>query len=86
MEKEKIQKTIAKVKFHTKIIVRGLLRMIYGTSVAGLIGLAVFGFSCITKETGWAAVSGFFISCATLVVAALNIYIMGRPRKAAKYG
>ena len=86
MEKEKIQKTIAKVRFHTKIVVRGLLRMLYGASIAGLIGLSVFGFVCITRETGWAAVCDFVTSCATLFVAALNIYVMGRPRKAAKNG
>jgi hypothetical protein len=86
MEKEKIQKNIASVRFHTKIVIRGLLRTIYGAAVAGLIGLAVFGFVCITKETGWDAVCDFITSCATLFVAVLNIYMMGRPRKAAKNG
>lgn len=86
MEKEKIQKTIAKVRFHTKIVIRGLLRTLYGAAVAGLIGLAVFGFVCITRETGWAAVCDFITSCATLFVAAMNIYVMGKPRKAAKNG
>ena len=86
MEKEKIQKNIASVRFHAKIVVRGLLRTIYGAAVAGLIGLAVFGFICIGKVDGWAAVCDFITSCATLFVAVLNIYMMGRPRKAAKNG
>ena len=86
MEKEKIQKNIASVRFHANVVIRGLLRTIYGAAVAGLIGLAVCGFVCITKETGWAAVCDFITSCATLLVAALNIYMMGRPRKAAKNG
>ena len=86
MEKEKIQKTVASVRFHTRVVIRGLLRMLYGAVVAGLIGLAIFGFVCIGKEDGWAAVCDFITSCATLAVAALNIYVMGRPRKAAKNG
>lgn len=86
MEKEKIQKTIAIVRFHAKIVIRGLLRTIYGAAVAGLVGLAVFGFVCITRETGWVAVFDFITSCATLFVGVLNIYMMGRPRKAAKNG
>ena len=86
MEKEKIQKTLANVRFHTRIVIRGLLRMLYGAAVAGLIGLAVFGFVCITRETGWAAVCDFITSCATLFVAALNIYMMGKPKKGAKNG
>lgn len=86
MEKEKIQKKFASVGFHARIVIRGLLRTLYGAAVAGLIGLAVFGFVCITKETGWAAVCDFITSCATLFVGVLNIYMMGRPRKAAKNG
>lgn len=86
MEKEKIQKTFASVRFHARIVIRGLLRAIYGAAVTGLVGLAVFGFVCITSETGWAAVCDFITSCATLFVAVLNIYMMGRPRKAVKNG
>ena len=86
MEKEKIQKTIANVRFHTKIVIRGLLRTLYGAAAAGLIAMAVFGFVCIGNEGGWAAVCDFITSFTALIVAALNIYVMGRPRKAAKNG
>lgn len=86
MEAVHIKKAWKAVKFHAKIAWRGLCRTFYGTSVAGLIAMAVYGFSCIGNEGGWAAVCDFITSFTALIVAALNIYVMGRPRKAAKNG
>ena len=86
MEKEKIQKTVASVRFHTKIVIRGLLRTIYGAAVAGLIAMAVYGFVSVTNESGWVAVWDFVASCATLIVALSNMYLMGGRKKGAKNG
>ena len=86
MEAAQIKKAWKAVKFHAKIAWRGFYRTLYGAAVAGLIALAVCGFVSVTSETGWTAVCDFITSCATLFVAALNIYVMGKPRKAAKNG
>ena len=86
MEAVQIKKEWAKVKFHAKIAWRGFYRTLYGAAVAGLLAMAVYGFVSVTTETGWTAVCDFIAACATLFVAALNIYVMGRPRKAAKNG
>lgn len=86
MEKEKIQKTVANVRLHTRIVIRGLLRTLYGTAVAGLIALAIYGFFSVTNESGWVAVWDFVASCATLVVALSNMYLIGGCKKGGKNG
>lgn len=87
MEAVQIKKAWATVKFHAKIAWRGFYRTLYGAAVAGLIALAVYGFAYVTTETGWTAVCDFIASCATLVVALLNMYLMGgRKKGGAKHG
>lgn len=81
MEAVQIKKAWKAVKFHAKIAWRGFFRTVYGALVAGLIALAVYGFVSVTTETGWAAVCDFIASCATLVVALLNMYLMGGRKK-----
>ena len=81
MEAEQIKKARKAVKFHAKIAWRGFYRTLYGAAVAGLIALAVYGFVYVTTETGWTAVCDFIASCATLVVALLNMYLMGGRKK-----
>ena len=86
MEAVQIKKEFAKVKFHAKIMLRGFCRTVYGALVAGLIALAVYGFVSLTTETGWTAVFDFIASCATIVVALSNMYLMGGKKKGAKHG
>ena len=86
MEAVQIKKAWKTFKFHAKIAWRGFYRTLYGAAVAGLIALAVYGFVYVTTETGWAAVCDFIASCATLVVALLNIYVMGCKKKGEKNG
>ena len=81
MEEVQIKKAWAKVKFHAKIAWRGFYRTLYGAAVAGLLAMAVYGFVSVTTETGWTAVCDFIASCATLVVALLNMYLMGGRKK-----
>lgn len=81
MEAVQIKKAWATVKFHAKIAWKGFYRTLYGAAVAGLIALAVYGFVSVKTETGWAAVCDFIASCATLVVALLNMYLMGGRKK-----
>ena len=86
MEAVQIKKAWKSVKFHAKIALRGFCRTVYGALVAGLIALAVYGFVSLTTETGWTAVFDFIASCATIVVALSNMYLMGGCKKGAKRG
>jgi hypothetical protein len=86
MEAVQIKKAWKAVKFHAKVAWRGFFRTLYGAAVAGLIAMAVYGFVSVTTETGWAAVCDFIASCATLVVALSNMYLMGGRKRSAKNG
>lgn len=86
MEATQIRKAWKAVKLHTKIAWRGFYRTLYGAAVAGLLAMAVYGFMSVTTETGWTAVCDFIASCATLIVALLNMYVMGCKKKVAKHG
>ena len=86
MEAVQIKKAWKAVRFHTKIACRGFCRTLYGSAVAGLIALAIYGFVSVTSETGWTAVCDFIASCATLVVALANMYLMGGRKKGPRNG
>ena len=86
MEAVKIKKAWKAVKFHTKVAWRGFYRTVYGAFIAGLIAFAVYGFISVTKETGWTAVCDFIASCATLIIALSNMYLMGGRKKGSKNG
>lgn len=86
MEAVQIKKALKTFEFHARIAWRGFYRTLYGAAVAGLIALAIYGFVSVTSETGWTAVCDFIASCATLVVALLNMYLMGCKKKGAKNG
>ena len=86
MEAVQIKKAWKAVKLHAKIAWRGFYRTVYGALVAGLVAMAIYGFASVTTETGWAAVCDFVASCATLVVALSNMYLMGGRKKGAKNG
>ena len=86
MEAVQIKKAWKAVKTHSKIALRGFCRTIYGAAVAGLIALAIYGFVSVTTETGWTAVCDFIASCAMLIVALSNMYLMGGCKKGTKHG
>ncbi len=75
---------LEQTKLHAGILARGLVRTLYGAMVAGLIGVAVYGFIKLGGETGYSAVMDFIASLATLVVALSNAYAMGRKKRGAK--
>lgn len=87
MEAVQIKKAWKAVKFHAKIAWCGFYRTVCGALVAGLVAMAVYGFVSVTTETGWTAVCDFIASCATLIVALSNMYLMGgRKKGGAKHG
>ena len=86
MEAVQIKKAWKTVKFHAKIAWRGFCRTVYGALIAGLMAMAIYGFVSLTNETGWVAVWDFVASCATMLVALSNMYMMGGRKKGAKNG
>ena len=84
MNKENIKRVMGQVKFHAGIVFNGLLKTIYGTLVAGLIAMSVYGFVQTTTESGYTAVCNFVVACATLAVALLNVYAMGSKKRGKK--
>ena len=69
---------------HIGVLVKGFVRMLFGTATAGLIGFAVWGFSMIPAQGGYAAVFDFILAVATLLVAMYGLYVMGASKKGAK--
>ena len=75
--KIKFQNAMITAGFHATNLLRGLVRTIYGALIAGLFGIAFYGFVSIASEDGYIAVCDFIASVATLVVAVCNMYCIG---------
>ena len=82
--KIKLEKFLKKVVYHLTVMARGLARTIHGAFIAGSIAFAVYGFVIIKSEDGYAAVFDFVSSCAILLIALCNIYVLGCKRKGGK--
>lgn len=78
---KEIKSAVKAIGYHSKILLKGFLRMMYGSLTAGLIGLAVYGFTMIPSEGGWTAVCEFIASTATVVVALNCLYAQGGAKK-----
>ena len=84
MDKVKFQNAMAHASFHVSILVRGFARTLFGALIAGLIGIAIYGFVSIANEGGYIAVFDFIASTATLLVAVCNMYCLGKKRSGKK--
>ena len=73
--KTKFQNAMITAGFHASILLRGLGRTLYGALIAGMFGIAFYGF--VANEDGYIAVFDFIASVATLVVAVCNMYCIG---------
>ena len=62
---------------HSVVVLRGLVKVLYGTATAGLMGLAVYGFLAIGRESGWTAVCDFIVAILTMIVALISVYVFG---------
>ncbi len=80
----KFKKFMKQFLFHLRVVARGLARTIYGAFIAGLIAFAIYGFTVIKAEDGYAAVFDFVASCAVLIIALVNAYALGIKRKGGK--
>lgn len=63
--------------FHGLILIRGMLKSLYGTLVAGLAALSVYGFVSIPSEGGYTAVCEFIVAAMTLGIAFWAMYAFG---------
>lgn len=70
-----------KVLFHAGLLAKGLARSLYGTLIAGMIAFAIYGFVLIGTEDGYAAVFDFVASCAVLLIALANAYVLGSKKR-----
>ena len=71
---------------HIRTFLRGLVRILGSTLVAGAAAGSVYGFTLITSETGYTAVGEFVASCALLMVALAGVYAAGRYSRCHKKG
>lgn len=78
MNKKDINKVTRCAYRHGKILLRGLIRTLYGALTAGLAGVAVTTFAAIPMEGGYIAVCDFIAAVATMMVALCCIYDSGR--------
>lgn len=72
---------ITTIAYHARILGKGFARMLIGNLTAGFIAAAVFGFTMIPKEGGYAAVADFLVAVICLVIAVMGVYIMGGSKK-----
>ena len=72
------------IGFHGKVLLRGLAKSLYGAAVAGLIGLAGYGFACIPDEGGYRAVWDFIAAVSVAIIALAFMYGFGCSRKKGK--
>ena len=71
------KKVIRMIAFHGSILLKGFIKMLYGTTVAMLTTVAIYGFAGVPSEGGYIAVSNFLLSTCTMIVALGGIYLMG---------
>lgn len=79
--KMEVKRVAERFGHHGGILLKGCMRMLYGTATAGLVALAVYGFVMIPSEGGYVAVCDFIGSAVTMVVALGGMYAQGGGRK-----
>ena len=77
MKKDDFKKALKKAQFHGGVLVRGLVRTVFGALNACLIAAAVYGFVLIQEEGGYTAVFEFIGACALVAIALANAYLLG---------
>ena len=74
------------IGYHCKIFLRGFAKVVYGTAVAGLVAMAVYGFCAVPSEDGYIAVCDFIGSAVTMAMAITCMYAFGgRKKKSGRY-
>jgi hypothetical protein len=84
MKKDDFKKALKKAQFHGGVLIRGLVRTLFGALNACLIAAAVYGFVLIQEEGGYTAVFEFIGACALVLIALANAYLLGCKKRGAK--
>ena len=84
MKKDDFKKALKKAQFHGGVLVRGLVRTLFGALNSCLIATAVYGFVLIQEEGGYTAVFEFIGACALVMIALANAYLLGGKKRGAK--
>ena len=79
-----VKRFMRTVRFHGRVLLKGMMTMLFGTATAGLMGLAVYGFIIVGSGGGYMAVGDFLVAIATLILAGSCMYAMGCGKKGAK--
>lgn len=81
MNKVAVRKAWNIFKFHARIAWKGLYRVLYGTLIAALLSISVYGFAVVSTENGWEAVADFILSVGMVALSGICIYGMGKGGK-----
>ena len=81
---KKFKSIIKGIRYHGKILLRGLVKMTAGAVTAGLIVLAIYGYCLVPTEGGYMAVCDFVAATAGAVMALCSMYAQGMKRGAKK--
>lgn len=75
------KRTAKTIWFHTKILVNGFMRVLYGTAIGVTFALAGYGFASIPSEGGYTAVCDFIGAIGTTFLALCCMYALGGNKK-----
>jgi hypothetical protein len=84
MNKENFKKALKKAQFHGGILLKGLVRTLFGALNACLIAFAAYCFVLIKTEGGYAAVFDFIAACVLVMIALANAYLLGCKKRGKK--
>lgn len=82
--KLRFKKVVRLIAYHGKILLRGFIKMLFGTLVAVLMAVSVYGFVMIPQDKGYNAVFDFAVAAACMVLAMGCVYVMGGRCKKSK--
>ena len=75
--KKNLKKMFRTIVFHSCVLIKGILKMLYGTLAAIMMAISVHGFTRVPDAGGYVAVFRFLLYTGYSLVALINIYLMG---------
>ena len=71
------KKVVRRIAFHGGVLLKGFIKMLYGTTVAMLTTVAAYGFAAVSTLGGYEAVLLFLMSIYFMLASLIGIYFMG---------
>ncbi len=78
-------RTTTPIKQYMKVLFRGFLKTMYGTLTTAFFAGAVYVFTMIPSEGGYAAVCAFMVATLMLIMACRAMYAFGCRRGKREY-